>query len=96
MMRDDLLDCLAKIEDAIDEHPRLTRMDRKTKGFKHRPELTFTTEGWIAGCSIRSEEGKGRGSRTMTDAKTRNWHNSPESATAEFIDSLGTWDIVLS
>lgn len=85
-----------KMADAIDNHPRLTRESFSMKGFKFRPELRFSSEGWVAECEIRSEVAKGKGARTMFTHSNNDWAETPEAAVESFLSKLWAADEVLS
>jgi hypothetical protein len=91
-----LLQVLKTIETAIDSHATLTRNDFKHKEWASPASLSFTADGWIAECNIRAIVCKGRGSRSMTKARSHNPHETPEAAAQDLIEGLDTWAIVLS
>ena len=79
---------IAKIENAVDAHPELTRERRGGRG-KEEAELTFRNGEWTARCGCRNRLAKGRGSRLMDSVMADG--DTPEEAVDKLVEMIPFW-----
>lgn len=79
---------IARIENAVDAHPELTRTRRGGRGTE-AAELTFRHGSWVARCGCRNKLAKGRGSRLMDSVHAEG--DTPEEAVDKLVEMIPWW-----